>query len=180
MKKIEKALAYATEKHEGQFRDDGVTPYIKHPIEVVRIIEEEFDIHNENLLIAAYVHDVMEDCDVTYDELFLEYGRTVAETVKLVSHTKEQDKIPFYKMYYLAEIATYPNIWAAILKTADRIANTRDFIASGKTRYAKKYFHKGDCIYSRFYMEKYPDLDFTKLIQVIEETDRLVFKLNKT
>jgi guanosine-3',5'-bis(diphosphate) 3'-pyrophosphohydrolase len=63
-----KVLAYATEKHEGQFRKDGVTPFITHPKKVSEILIE-FNIFDLVSISAALLHDVLEDTDTTADEL---------------------------------------------------------------------------------------------------------------
>lgn len=154
---IQKALRFATKVHDGQKRDYSDEPYITHPIDVAQIIVDEFKIADPEVIASAYLHDVIEDCNVSEEKLIHEFNTFIADNVVMVSHTKEQDKIPYYKMYYLADIATCVSIEPAIIKIADRIANTRDFIKAGKTEYAKKYFHKADAIYARIYMEKdYP------------------------
>lgn len=154
---ITKALKFATKAHEGQHRDNSIEPYIVHPIAVVKIIVDDFQIADPEIIASAYLHDVVEDCGITEEILIHEFNTFIADNVMMVSHTKEQDKIPYFKSYYLAEIATAPTIEPAIIKVADRLANTQDFIDVGKIEYAKKYFHKADAIYSRIYMEKtYP------------------------
>lgn len=154
---IQRALRFASKAHEGQKRDFSGDAYITHPIDVVQIIVDEFKIADPEVIASAYLHDVIEDCNVTEEELIAKFNTFIADNVMMVSHTKEQDKIPYYKNYYLADIATCAEIEPAIIKIADRIANTRDFIKAGKTNYAKKYFHKADAIYARIYMEKnYP------------------------
>lgn len=154
---IQRALRFATKAHEGQKRDFTGEPYITHPIDVAQIIVDDFKIADPEVIASAYLHDVIEDCNISEEELIEKFNTFIADNVIMVSHTKEQDKIPYYKNYYLADIATCTVIEPAIIKIADRIANTRDFIKAGKTSYAKNYFHKADAIFARIYMEKdYP------------------------
>ena len=62
-----KALGYAKEKHEGQFRKDGVTPYIIHPLNTAIILTTVYA--DTDTLIAGLLHDTIEDCSVEKEEL---------------------------------------------------------------------------------------------------------------
>lgn len=68
MNLIERAEAIARKAHEGQFRRDGITPYITHPERVVARLRRQ-GIDDENILAAAWLHDVVEDTDVEIEEL---------------------------------------------------------------------------------------------------------------
>src|SRR5579871_5215677 len=73
-----RAFAYARQMHAGQTRKDGA-PYITHPVEVAEILAElEMD---EQTLAAGLLHDVVEDCGVTLDEIQREFGAEVAHLV---------------------------------------------------------------------------------------------------
>ena len=67
MDQIELAKKIAFEKHNGQFRRDGVTPYINHPAEVVRLLEKSNASAHE--IAAGWLHDVIEDTGTTLEEL---------------------------------------------------------------------------------------------------------------
>lgn len=58
------AIAFAAEKHKGQF-DKGGNPYILHPIAVMKLLETE----DQELMAIAMLHDIVEDCKVTYEQL---------------------------------------------------------------------------------------------------------------
>lgn len=62
---IERAEAFATAKHAGQFRRNGVTPYIEHPRRVALRVRRLGVL----AVVVAWLHDVVEDCGVTLDEL---------------------------------------------------------------------------------------------------------------
>ena len=91
---IRKAYMVAKEKHEGQVRKSG-EPYIQHPLEVAYILTT---IHGGPSTIAAgLLHDVLEDTDMTKDEMANEFNKDVAEIVdgvtkisKLKYMTKEK------------------------------------------------------------------------------------------
>ncbi len=59
---LKKAIAFATEKHEGQFRIDGL-PYITHPLGVAELL------HDMKAKIVAVLHDVLEDTNATEEEI---------------------------------------------------------------------------------------------------------------
>lgn len=116
MNMIEKAKEFATEAHSGQFRRDGVTPYIKHP----KAVAERLAGESENLIAAAWLHDVVEDCGVSYDELSYEFNSEVADLVWCVSKLDREtyrERINYIKV--CGEDAVK-------LKTADILSNLSD------------------------------------------------------
>lgn len=76
---IEKALEYAKKAHEGQFRKSG-QPYIIHPILVAGIVSSISD--DEAMAIAALLHDVVEDTQISVEEVKNLYGEDVAHLVE--------------------------------------------------------------------------------------------------
>ena len=85
---LRRAYAYAAEKHEGQSRRSG-EPYITHPLAVSLILTElEMD---DATLAAGLLHDVVEDCGVTRDQLAAEFGDEIADLVDGVTKLKLAD-----------------------------------------------------------------------------------------
>ena len=75
---VARALAMAADAHAGQTRKSG-DPYITHPIQVAQIVRSwGMDIES---VCAALLHDVVEDCDVSVDDIRGLFGRDVAELV---------------------------------------------------------------------------------------------------
>jgi guanosine-3',5'-bis(diphosphate) 3'-pyrophosphohydrolase len=75
---VRRAFAFACERHAGQTRSSG-EPYVTHPVEVTEILTDlEMD---EHTLAAGLLHDVLEDCGVTVEELTQEFGPDVAHLV---------------------------------------------------------------------------------------------------
>ena len=74
---IRRAAEFAAKAHEGALRKGSRIPYISHPMEVDMIVELITD--DKDLIAAAYLHDVIEDAGVTYDELEQEFGTRVAD-----------------------------------------------------------------------------------------------------
>jgi GTP pyrophosphokinase len=110
---IKKAKEFATKKHKGQL-DDSDLPYINHPIMVASIISMVS--MDKNLIAAAYLHDIIEDTQTTYEELIKEFNQDVADLVMEVTHEGQKDEIG----YYFPRLHTQRGI---ILKFADRLSN---------------------------------------------------------
>lgn len=123
---IKKAYAIAREAHEGQFRRSG-EPYIIHPVQVAKILYE-LGMDSESM-IAALLHDVVEDTELTKEDVKKDFGEDVAELVEGVT---KLGKVPlFTKEEQQAEnvrkmlMAMSQDIRVIIIKLADRIHNMR-------------------------------------------------------
>lgn len=82
LKFLDKAFETAKDLHKGQFRKDG-TPYISHPVEVALILAKlEFNI---DVVCAALLHDVVEDCGYTIEQIRDNFNSNIAEMVDAVS-----------------------------------------------------------------------------------------------
>ena len=125
-KLIKKALDFATEYHDGQFRHSG-EPYIEHPINVALILVG-LGMDNQSI-VAALLHDIIEDTEVTYETVEQLFGSEVA---KLVDGVTKLGKIPYYsreeqqaenlrKMF----LAMSEDVRVIIIKLADRLHNMR-------------------------------------------------------
>ena len=92
---IRRSFKYASEKHEGQFRKSG-QPYIIHAIEVAYLVCQLQG--GPTTIAAAFLHDTIEDCGVTQQDLIQEFNQDVAEIVfsltkiKALSHQRRHDK----------------------------------------------------------------------------------------
>jgi len=86
---VEKAIAFATQAHEGQFRKGTTRPYIVHPLEVGKIVATMTD--DEEIISAAILHDTVEDCDGITVELIEEnFSARVADLVAQESEDKSK------------------------------------------------------------------------------------------
>jgi len=84
MSDLEKAaLAFATKAHAEQKRKYTGAPYIEHPIAVAEIVRSV--LHTEAMIAAAYLHDVVEDCDVSILKIAAVFGDEVAHLVSCLT-----------------------------------------------------------------------------------------------
>lgn len=92
MEFTEKALLFAMTAHAavGQKRKYTGEPYISHPIEVVQILKEA-GYTAEPLLAAAYLHDVCEDTEISFDLIGLAFGREVRTLVEGVTNISKHE-----------------------------------------------------------------------------------------
>ena len=126
VKKIDRAFRYADQCHSGQLRQSG-DPYITHPLAVANILAD-MRLDHESLM-AALLHDVIEDTGVTKGQISRRFGRTVADLVDGVSklseiefETKAQLQAEsFQKM----TLAMSKDIRVVLVKLADRLHNMR-------------------------------------------------------
>ena len=94
-----KAMNIAYDAHHGQY-DKGGYPYINHPIHLAEQMDDEVG------CIAALLHDVVEDTNVTFEELEKEFPIEVIDVLKLLTHDKETDYMDYVKKIKTNEIAT--------------------------------------------------------------------------
>lgn len=134
---IRKAYAFAEKAHKGQMRSSG-EEYIIHPINVAgTLIKLRMD---EESIIAGLLHDVVEDCDVSPEEIEKEFSHGIAQIVvgltkisKIKFKTKEESQAEnFRKMV----VAMAKDLRVIIVKLADRMHNMRtlQYVSEEKQR----------------------------------------------
>ena len=88
------ALAFAAHKHRAQRRKDvEASPYINHPIALARILTVEGGVTDLKTLIAAVLHDTVEDTDTTFEEITAMFGAKVAAVVREVFKVAVQHRL---------------------------------------------------------------------------------------
>lgn len=141
---LEKAILFATEKHKGQLRKGDGLPYIVHPLAVMAILNQIKKSNNAILIaIVCLLHDVVEDCDITLDEIAAEFGHAVAALVdELTSDKKEIDAVG--KKQYLAHKMLNMSSYALRIKLADRLHNVQDILPHMESKIEEtKYILEG-------------------------------------
>ncbi len=131
------ALEFAVNAHQNQWRRSG-DPYIMHPCNVARILAEELDVRNPEILAASLLHDTLEDVDYVTTELLREkFGRNVEAIVEgctKIAHYSG-DKQAFKKLVHrkiFSGAAAKPEVM--IVKLADRLHNLRTLSAMPKNK----------------------------------------------
>ena len=120
-----RAVAFAAYAHDGQTRKGSALPYIVHPMETMAIAATLTN--DPEVLAAAVLHDVMEDCGVTETELKLRFGKRVAQLVRAETEDKEPDAQASWQK---RKLRTVSRLRAAsreemILTLADKLSNLR-------------------------------------------------------
>ena len=135
--KIFNALSFASQKHKRDRRKNKHgTPYINHPIEVVRLLVEVGGIYDADTICAAFLHDTLEDTDTTQIELEENFGAVVTGIV--VELTK--DSSISSKMNKQKQIETFPfkSTEAKLIKLCDIISNITDVIYDPPVNWFRK------------------------------------------
>ena len=124
---IDAAFRYAAAHHGTQKRKDG-SPFVTHPIAVAQIVAEELHLDSESI-IAALLHDCIEDTDATYDDIAKRFSPTVADLVEGVSKltrvhytSKEEEQMENLRKMLMAMAK---DIRVILIKIADRTHNMR-------------------------------------------------------
>jgi len=119
------AASFAADRHRHQRRKDAAaSPYVNHPLAVACILSNVGGVRDEALLVAALLHDTVEDTNTTLDELAAEFGPVVSGIVGEVTDDKS---LPRSRRKALqVEHAAHASDAAKQLKIADKIANVRD------------------------------------------------------
>jgi len=130
------ALEFAAYKHRHQRRKSGdQAPYINHPITVARILANVGGVHDEDVLIAAVLHDTIEDTETTREELIAAFGTRVCEYVEEVTDDKSLPKAErkLRQISHARELSP----GATLIKIADKTANCGDLTHSPPADWSK-------------------------------------------
>ena len=122
---IFKALFFASKKHKDQRRKDpNKTPYINHPIEVMVNLWELGEVREVEVLVAALLHDTIEDTKTSPKEIEDYFGKRVLALVEEVTDDKSLPKK--VRKQLQIESATHKSAQAKQIKLADKLCNVRD------------------------------------------------------
>lgn len=144
--KFDEALLFATEKHRAQVRKGSGVPYVSHLLGVASLVLEHGG--DEDEAIGALLHDVIEDQDVTEDDLIRKFGPRVAEIVvgctDGVPDALTGKKPPWKerKEAYIAHINASLATSIRLVSAADKLHNIRSIITDYRTL--------GEGLWSRF------------------------------
>jgi guanosine-3',5'-bis(diphosphate) 3'-pyrophosphohydrolase len=127
LSKFTEAISFAARKHGHQKRKGkSGMPYINHPLDVADILCSIGGITDIRVLVAAVLHDTLEDTDTTPEELKLLFGEDVANLVQEVSDDKSLPR--HVRKQLQIEHAPQLSLGAKLIKIADKISNVKDLV----------------------------------------------------
>ena len=132
------AIEFSRAAHQGQIRQSG-DPYVTHPINVARILAP---LHIDlQAIIAALLHDVIEDTEVTSEQLTENFGQPVTELVEGLSkldriqfETREDAQAENFRKMLLAMVR---DVRVILIKLADRLHNMRTLDSMAQDKRAR-------------------------------------------
>jgi (p)ppGpp synthase/HD superfamily hydrolase len=133
--KLLKAIEFASRKHSTQRRKDAeASPYINHPIAVAHLLAGTARIKDVETLMAAILHDTIEDTNTTPGELEENFGRTLRMVVEEVTDDKTLDQAA--RKESQVRRAPFLSLRAKAIEIADKISNVRDVTDSPPSKWS--------------------------------------------
>lgn len=145
---FERAVIFASVAHCGATRKGSRIPYLSHPVEAAAIVSEMTD--DQELVAAAVLHDVLEDTDVTIQELQDYFGERIASYVSGESENKRRELPPestwvLRKEETITFLKEQADRNAKMLALADKLSNLRSI--------ARDVEKVGDRLWERFHQK---------------------------
>lgn len=109
----DKALEFASIKHEGQLDDQGRQYFFAHIIQVYSLLKDVTD--DEEILCAGILHDTIEDTETTYEELVREFNKEIADLVLELTYKGNKETGRYWPLLKSHK--------AIVVKFADRLSN---------------------------------------------------------
>ncbi|MBT8131935.1 MAG: HD domain-containing protein [Gammaproteobacteria bacterium] len=126
IEKLLRAIRFAAFKHKEQRRKDNVTPYINHPIAVAENLTNIGGVNDIDTIVAAILHDTIEDTRTTGDELEESFGPLIRSIVEELTDDKNLPKKERKRLQI--QHAPKASVQAKEVKLADKIANVNDLM----------------------------------------------------
>ena len=137
------AARYAADKHSSQRRKgEAGEPYVNHLLEVADLVASALNEPDPHLIMAALLHDTVEDVGVTRQDLIEQFGEDVASLVMEVTDDKNLPKAERKRLQ--VEHAPHKTPRAQMIKLADKTSNLRSILKSAPSNWdyerKKQYF----------------------------------------
>ena len=163
MQKVTKAIEFAAMAHDGMERKKDKTPYILHPLEAAVIVGTITD--DEDVISAAVLHDVVEDTQITIEEIEKNFGSRVRTLVESETEVKRADLPPentwkIRNEESLEELASCGDRDVLILWLGDKLSNMRSFYRIWKTEGDSMWqsFNQKDPVQQKWYYSSIAEL----------------------
>ena len=145
MELVSEAIAFAVKAHDGMRRKNGQSPYILHPLEAAVIVGTMTD--DQEIIASAVLHDVVEDTDITINEVEKNFGKRVKELVECETEDKRADMPPaeswrIRKEESLEVLKNASDIAVLMVWIGDKLANMRSIYRDFKV--------EGNAMWQRF------------------------------
>ena len=145
MEIVSEAIIFAVKAHDGMRRKKSDAPYILHPMEAAVIIGTMSD--DQELIAAAALHDVVEDTDITIEEIEEKFGKRIKELVASETEDKRADLPPaetwrIRKEESLEDLKNTDDIGVLMVWIGDKLANMRSIYREWKV--------EGDAMWQKF------------------------------
>ena len=144
MELVSEAIAFAVKAHDGMRRKNSESPYILHPMEAAVIVGTMTD--DQQLIAAAALHDVVEDANITLEEIEERFGKRVRELVESETEDKRADLPPSLTWRVRKEeshnvLKNTDDIAVLMVWLGDKLANMRaiyrDFKVEGEAMWQR-------------------------------------------
>ena len=163
MDKVTKAIKFAADAHDGMARKKDKTPYILHPLEAAVIVGSMTE--DRDVICAAVLHDVVEDTDITIEEIEENFGSRVRALVQSETEDKRAELPPestwrIRKEESLEELANCGDRDVLILWLSDKLSNMRSFYRIWKTEGDSMWqsFNQKDPLQQKWYYTRIAEL----------------------
>lgn len=170
---VKSAELFAKNRHAGQFRADGITPYSKHLEDVVNRLKS-LGVIDEEILCAGWLHDIMDNTETSFDDLHAQFESEIAVLVSSISKDKSLPRKKREQAYVIQLKESSFN--AKLIKLCDVSASLSDLknyeaSKSKKLREVKQARHhisiiKNDLLSSHDYPKSQALLESANLIFV--------------
>jgi guanosine-3',5'-bis(diphosphate) 3'-pyrophosphohydrolase len=193
------AYSFAATKHSDQRRKDKKkTPYINHPIHVAQILMEA-GVTDVNIIIAAILHDTIEDTETTGEEIERLFGSEVRSYVEEVTDDKSLSTVERKKTQISHSLDDYLSFGAKLIKLADKYSNLSTIVENPPEKWSPEivrgyidwsfeiiwnFMHGIDNSHFEFLFNelsaKIKQNNLKKYFDLLEERDEQVRKENKS
>lgn len=176
----ERAVIFAAVAHRGTTRKGSRIPYLSHPIEAASIVSEMTA--DEELIAAAVLHDVVEDTDVTIEEVEHYFGVRIAHYVGCETEDKRRDLPPestwlLRKQEMLAYLTEQADRNARMLALGDKLSNLRSIERDTRNigdKVWERFHQKDKSMHGWLYRQTAEALRELEGFSVWQEYDRLI------
>ena len=167
MELVSEAIIFAVNAHDGMRRKKNNSPYILHPMEAAVIVSTMTN--DQEVIAAAALHDVVEDTDITIEEVEQKFGKRVRELVESETEDKREDIPPSESWYIRKEeslqvLKNTDDMDVLVVWIGDKLANMRSLYREWKV--------SGDAMWNNF-NQKDPKMQAWYYCTIAELTNRL-------